>query len=332
MGTSRTARRAKEKYFTPTPYGTRVSIRINGQLHQKHFPKGTDPLTMRSWLVETEIEHRTDGPRTAGAFDQDAARYLLTVAAMPSYSDRKREIEAWVKVFGDRARKSITSAEIATQLHAWRQTLAASTVNHRRTALMHLFTRLDGRGARNPVKDTPRFPEPQPAPRALEYRTIRKILAEVPAGKDKARLSVIAFTGLPHAIIAQLVPENVNLRAKTIAVPGRQKGAGTRGQVLPLTPDGVAAMRQMARSKAWGPFSRWTLRRVFRDACKAAGVKGTYRPYDLRHSFGTEVYRRSGDIRATQVLMLHSTPSLSHRYTLGAVNVRARAALKGFGR
>lgn len=320
----------RAKHLTPTKYGTVAHIRIDGKLYQKHFPHDADPIDMRQWVVDQELAHRK-GPSALGAFDADAVRYLTAVAAMTSYADRARDIFAWIAVFGQRPRAGITSTEIAAQLQTWRKTLSASTCNHRRTALQHMWTRLDGKGAQNPVKDVPRFHEPQPAPRALSYATIRKILKHIPKGPDKARLLLMAHTGLPNAIIAQLARASFNKRAMELAVPGRKKGAGSRARTLPLTPQGAAAMQMMIATKAWGPFSRYHLRRVFRLACEAAGVP-IARPYDLRHSFGTEVYRKSGNLDAVQALLLHSSPTLTRRYALAAVDARVRAALKGVGR
>jgi integrase len=104
---------------------------------------------------------------------------------------------------------------------------------------------------------------------------------------------------------------------------------------VPLTDDGVTAFKAMARNDAWGHFARSTMHRDFRAACarlpELAAVADTLTPYDLRHSFGTEMYRSSGDIRATQILMDHSTPALTHRYTLAAIDPRVAAAVAGFG-
>src|SRR6185295_12121548 len=43
--------------------------------------------------------------------------------------------------------------------------LSPSAVNKRRTALQHLFTVLDGKSAPNPVKNVPKFREPDPRTR-----------------------------------------------------------------------------------------------------------------------------------------------------------------------
>lgn len=56
------------------------------------------------------------------------------------------------------------------------------------------------------------------------------------------------------------------------------------------------------------------------------------RPYDLRHSFATMIYSRTGDVRATAELLMNSPRShIADRYTLG-VAPRLRIAVKGFQR
>lgn len=322
---------SKEKHLTRTPSGTLAHIRIHGVLHRKHFPTRTEPFQIREWLMKTEMRFRAPGATRSGKFEDDARVYLASVSAMQTYSERKTHIDQWIAVFGSQSRHTITSDQIRAQLHLWKADgKAASTVNHRRTALMHLFTVLDGKSAANPVKDVPKFSEPSPFPRALAAATIAKLLKKLPAGPDRARAMAIAYTGIPHSQLAQIQPEHVDFEAQTVIVHGRKKGAGTPTSIRRLTPKGVAAFRMMQRTKAWGPFSRWDFRKRIHEACKAAKITPVLRPYDLRHFFGTELYRRSGDMRAVQVLMGHSTPTLTHRYTLGAVDPRIEAAIKAW--
>jgi integrase len=140
-------------------------------------------------------------------------------------------------------------------LENWRlQGLAASTVNHRRTALQHLWTVLNGRNNPNPVRDVPKQQEPEPAVRALPYTQIEAILAALPDvgqglsgkardgdSKTKARLRVMAYTGIPAAQLRRLKPEHIDWDAGTMRVSARRKGAAqragrcrsTRGRWLP---------------------------------------------------------------------------------------------------
>lgn len=352
MGHKRTP---KIKGVQITPHGFRASIRIHGVLHQQHFKKDTPLQTLRQWLLTTEMKYRIQRAKQSGRFEDDARAYLDTVKAMPSFADRKKHIEEWIEVFGGRRRAAITADEIRAHLHAWRTTprtviytrrpsvkeprkaqltLSASAVNKRRTALMHLFTILDGKSAPNPVKDVPKFREPDALPKGLPYAAIKKLWKVMGDTPSRARLQVLAYTGIPHKQLEQITAADVTTSG--VIVAGRQKGAGTRPRILPLTPDGAKAFKAMTRTDAWGPFSRSSLRKAFRTACRKvpelAPLADALTPYDLRHSFGTEVYRSSGDIRATQVLMGHSKAELTHRYTLAAVDPRVAAALKGFGK
>jgi integrase len=332
--------------MTPTPSGIRAQIRIDGVLHRQHFKAGTPLVTIRQWLLRTEMSYRGKRARKTGRFDDDARAYLATVSAMPSYSDRKRHIEEWIAVFGQTPRASITSDAIAAQLQRWRTEprtltrkgqqphtliLSASAVNQRRTALMHLYTTLDGKAGVNPVRDTPKFREPDALPRHLDYTTIRALFKAMAPSQSKARLMVLAYTGIPHRQIAAIAPTDVDLTAGTVTVTGRRKGSGTDAVTLPLTKDGIAAFKMMHREDAWGPFSRSSLRKAFVRAANAIALTGA-RPYDLRHSFGTEVLLSTGNMKATQLLMMHSSDTLTKRYTLAAETPMMRDAIAKFGK
>lgn len=334
------------KHQTPTGSGTLAHIRIKGVLHRRHFPHGTDPIRIKEWLFRTESKYRRPGTTRTGKFDDDARVYLEAVKAMPSYADRERHIEEWIAAFGARRRDEISSDEIRAQLHRWRTesrtvtytrrpttrdprtrtlVLSASAVNKRRTALMHLYAVLDGKSAPNPVRDAPKFAEPKPLPRAIPYPLITAMFARMRPSKSKARLMVIAYTGTPHAQLKTLQATDVDLVNATVRIAGRRKGQGTRERLVPLIPEAVRALKLMAKEDAWGPFSNAMLRLALRRAMATVhpALAETISPYDLRHSFGTEVYRRSGDIRATQLLL----DTTQVRYMLAAEAGRVQAAV-----
>jgi integrase len=295
---------------------------------------------MRQWREDARVAYRRTpkgpAPDPPAGFAADAERYLAAVRAMPSYADRARDIAVWVAVLEDRPRASVTATEIATQLAAWARELAASTVNHRRTALMHLWRVLDGRGAANPVRETPKYREPEPEARGLSYDVVCAILDAMPDSASRARLAVMAWTGIPHAQLARITPADVDLERRMVSVRARRKGAGARGRAHPLSDEGVAAFRLLARWDAFGPFSRSSLHKSFRLACgkveleRGISLAGV-RPYDLRHSYGTAVYAATGDIRITQHLLGHARADMTQRYTLGAVDALAVQAVARFG-
>lgn len=312
----------------------RAYVRVKGTLYTKRFDPETATLTeMRDWRAAKRVEvlaaHQKRAEPAQGTFGSDVTTYLATVKAMPTYAEREFHMQQWLDMLGaHRTTASITGADIRAVLQTWRlRPLAESSCNHRRTALMHFFTVLNGRSGYNPVRDVPKFREPDPEPRGVDFAILKRIFAKMPESKTKARALVLATTGLPPSTLMRLTEDAVNYKAKTVTVPRRRKGKGTKLRVLPLSTDAVRAFKLLTRYDGWGEFSRDSLRHSLHRACKAAGVP-TMRGYDLRHSFGTAAYKASGDIRAVQALLDHSDAKLTERYTLGAVEHRTRAAVK----
>ncbi|HXG54772.1 MAG TPA: tyrosine-type recombinase/integrase [Vicinamibacterales bacterium] len=326
-------------------YGLAATVKVGGIQREKRFPHDASIKTIKAWQGETRVALRKLAPQGArGTFAADAGRYLQSVAAMPTIKERRAHVALWIAEFGQRARHTIGTPDIDAVLNRWLlKGKAPSTVRNRRTALLHLWNRLDGPDAQNPVRRAtkPRMAEPEA--RALTYDEIRKILAAMPdrgqgvkgkarddASKTKARLAVIAYTGLPHSLLKRLRAADVDSERRTITVPARKKGKGVGSRVLPLTDAGAQAFERFAELECWGGFSNSSMMKSFHRACKTAGVREA-RVYDLRHSFATEMYRQTGDSKATAELLMHSpTSRMMDRYTLAGVAPRLLVAVKAF--
>lgn len=324
-----------------TPTGWQAYIRVNGRIRAKRFPPDTTLTRMKAWREEQRVRARlgADLPPPDSTLEDDARMYLAQVRSMPTYTWRETDIKRWVTVLGpDRDRRGITASEIRTHLERWRADgYAANTLNHRRTALMHLFTVLDGKSAPNPARDVPRYREPSRPPRALPTAAVRALLEAMPDSLTKARLELMAWTGWPHAQIRRLTPEDIAWN-RAVRIAGRQKGRGTGDQWLPLLPQAWAALRRFKRAGAWGDFSTSSMRtslrlaatKVQKDRTVPKVIRETVAdvtPYDFRHSFLTMVALSTDNQRAVQVLGLHADARTSQRYTEAAGDPIARAAL-----
>ena len=138
----------------------------------------------------------------------------------------------------------------------------------------------------------------------------------------------MAFTGLTQSQMKQLRPEDVFWRESAIRAPARSKGKGASSQVVPVTKRGLDALARFAELDCWGKFSNASLNKSFQRACAKVGIVGK-RAYDLRHTFGTEMYRRTHDSLVVQQLMLHRSSETTRRYILGAIpDVLQRAVNK----
>ena len=239
--------------------------------------------------------------------------------------------------------------------HVWtpkKKGLAASTVNHRLRALANLWTVLDGgRRAPNPVREVPEAEEPDHAPRAVPVAIVERILAALPdrgqgirgqsrdaISKTKARLRVMAWTGIPPGTLGELQAGDVDLEAGTYQPPRRRKGRGSASRRKPLTARGIEAFRQLAAAAAWGPFSPQSARSSFKRACAEAQKQlaaedvtvdlSTLRPYDLRHTFATEALAATGDLAQVGRLLGHQSSKTTARYAAAAIDAVLAAAVK----
>ena len=93
----------------------------------------------------------------------------------------------------------------------------------------------------------------------------------------------------------------------------------------------TAALRRFAALEAWGSFSNSSMLKSWRRAANAAKGTPIPRVYNLRHSFATEMYARTGDPKATAELLMHSDKSqMMDRYTIGCVATRLKLAVGTF--
>jgi integrase len=337
-----------------TPHGFRV------------YHREIDPVTGRSKkvgrrfgpeLTLPELEAYRDGIDLAvqeletSGFTADARRYLaLTkVATMPSFAKRKFQIEQWIGVFGDTRRAEITSPMMNAALHEWRTRYSAASCNKFRSALMSLYTELDGRGAANPVKHTDLFEEAPIVPRGFDYGVLTRILEAVADhSKARARLEVLLWTGMDPSTLGRMTPAEINLAHRHYTPPLRQKGNRRRRTPrtpipLPMEfPETVAAFTRLFRNEAFGAFDASTLWQTFQAACRRVErdiQQETQEPQfrlphirlkDLRHSFGTLLYEHTGgDLRTVAEMLQHAPGSaMTNRYALAAVSPVLRSRMR----
>lgn len=318
--------------------GYRVFVKVRtgrGQssLKTKTFPPDTPLAEMKGWREFQRVQARLiTGPiPQSGTLAADIERYLTQVAAMPTIKWRTRDLYAWRLVFGNMRRSQITAGMIRAQLHAWRtigpvlrynpkqktykrldKALSASACNHRRTALLHLWTTLDGKAAPNPVRDVEPFDEPPPAPRARDIATLASALATLRNPKQRARALVLLWTGIRgNSELAKMTAQHVDLEHAVCHVPTGKGGRTVRP--VPLTVEGIAAWQAFMEADAWGKYNKDALRKSVRLACQKAGLPNV-RTYDLRHSISTGYLRAGADLADVQALLGHTTARMTRRY------------------
>lgn len=308
-----------------------VSVGTGPQRRTKegHFKVGTTADTIKRWREKARASLRSTQPQVgeAGSLHADADRYLLQVKAMPTYEQRRGHIQWWVDALGaSTPTLELTAEPIRTALQQLMvDGNGAATCNKRRTALMHLFSTLYGKGARNPVRDVPKFRPPDALPRGHDPHVIDAALKTAPRCRSRATCRVLLWTGLRPVELQRAQPDDYTPTLKTLIV---RTAKGGRVRVLPLTDQAVSALREFEDADGWdhvpqaAPLNRWLK--------KITGLP--IRVYDLRHSYGTALARRQTRLDVIGSLLGHSTLELTKRYTLAALSPDALSATAALGK
>jgi integrase len=347
--------------IAPNIYRTPSGFRV--------YHREVDPATGRSKkvgqrfgpaLTLPELEDYRDGVDAAAdapddlGFTADARRYLaLTkVRAMPSFKKREFQIETWMRMFGDTPRAEITAPMMNAALHDFRKRYSGSSCNKLRTALMSMYTELDGRAAANPVKGADLFEEAPMVARGFDMGLLTRIVKAVSHAKARARLLVLLWTGMDVSALQRLTLAHVSIPGRQYTPPLRHKGSRRsrtpRVQVpLPMDlPETIAAFELLMGVGALGatpqPFDGSNLWRYFQHACQQVEQQirhETHNPAfrlphlrvkDLRHSFGTYLYEQTGNLGVVAEMLQHAPGSaMTKRYALGAVPLVLRTAIRG---
>lgn len=335
----------------------RVTVKARGVQRERRFPEGTSKQTIRDWIDRERGRLKDElPPASPGTLAKDVERYLDTLVDRPALKkERTVHLDWWIARLGKLRRSQITAPLIRTHLAELRTRRAASTCNHYRMALSHLWSTLDGKNAVNPCRDVPTFEEPEAEPRNLPQSVVWLLLEAFPKlGQTKKgekrgsvnlgqlRLSVMAYTGLSPAEIMRIRPHDLMLAVRAVYVRRRQKGKGSEGMLLPLTKDGAAALQAFSEACAFGRFSTHALYQSWVRSCKRLLKRDDLdpstrrylleaRPYDLRHSFATFLLEKTGSLTTTKELMRHRSSKTTKRYARAAVAPHLRAALDAAG-
>ena len=180
MSGDRGRRRRIAKGIYEDRYAKVARVQRNGQVVERHYPRDTATATIQNWRDETRARLGHAPVTSHGTLADDAVRYLAIVRpTLISYQDRAYHIAEWVRVFGTLRTSELPRyvGKLNEQLGRWRTTLAASSCNHRRDAIMNLTLVLYGKRAwRELSDDLIRFRPPppvagsNPAGRTISFR------------------------------------------------------------------------------------------------------------------------------------------------------------------
>jgi integrase len=189
---------------------------------------------------------------------------------------------------------------------------------------------LDGPTAFNPGRANLAPSVPKPESRSLPWEDAERAILAMRPSMSRARLRLLMF-GITPAEILRMSAHDVDWKAGIVTIKARRKGKGSNPRALPFGEFQAFrdALTEFAAYNLWGvPFDVDSLGKCLRPALVKIGITRHVRAYDLRHTCGTEIYRRTGDIHAVQQWLGHTTIQTTMRYIVGGVNERLLVAAR----
>lgn len=182
---------------------------------------------------------------------------------------------------------------------------------------------IEERATRNPTLKLTRPKMRRTLPRPVSTDDLRLLLDQAPSKQVRAMICLAAFAGLRCIEIATLDAGDVmGHLSPPVLVVTHGKGEKPRVQPMPapiidaLRSHGIPAHGPIFRDRHGNRFTASMISHMLRSHMHHCGVIAS--GHQLRHSFGSEVYRRSRDLRMTQELLGHASPATTAGYTAWA--------------
>lgn len=157
-----------------------------------------------------------------------------------------------------------------------------------------------------------------PIPEGID--AVRKMMDKCYKHHHRALIAMCGLLGLRVSEARSVMPSDFQVAPATGRVLLTVRGKGDKTRVIPVSPEAEDALRMSVtvaehQGTAVVPIDDRSARRAITRAAKRAGL-GHVASHDLRMTFGTEAYRRSGgNLRAVQDFLGHASSKTTESYT-----------------
>ena len=273
---------------------------------------GTNERYLEGFLAHLRHE-RGLSQNTAENYARDV-RKLFSLAGDTALADvHPHQARRFVAVLHGRG---LVGRTLARTLSAWR-------TFYRYLARDHHLTRNPFQGIRSPKapRTLPKALSPDEAARLVDLRGDEPLTI-----RDRAMFELFYSSGLRLSELTGMKLDNIDLQDGTARVTGK----GNKTRVVPVGEfarralrDWLAARAKLATpeqpalfvSGSGRPISPRTVQRRLETWALRQGLTQHVHPHMLRHSFASHVLQSSGDLRAVQEMLGHSSISTTQVYT-----------------
>lgn len=327
----------------PNGKGWQVDFQLNGVRYRKSSPLNTKAaaesleVRMRQALAEKgSIEHLFAQPKEQIAnaiptFTEFAVRWMkayVLVNNKPSEQRTKRRIihSSLSPFFGKLRLNEIKTVDVESyKANELQRDISAKTINNRLAVLRKcLVTAVEWEVLeRAPnvqlLKTTP------PKFRYINETEVQAILNACATPTERAMVLVAARTGLRFSELRALEWGDIDFDLKLLTVRRcavlKDIGTPKNGRIrhVSLTIDALKALESIKTGSGLvftfrgGMCVHWSSLCRLQLACKRAGIE-PIGWHTLRHTFATQLVNRGATLQAVQVLLGHSTVTMTQRY------------------
>ncbi|MFI5055457.1 MAG: site-specific tyrosine recombinase XerD [Actinomycetota bacterium] len=280
----------------------------------------------RRYLDHLTVE-RGLADNTLAAYRRDLERYLTFL--------HDRDVDDLNEVDPRLIRAFVASISASTHgpdEEAYKATSVARTLSAVRT--FHRFALREGLTRDDPTAGVVRPRLPRGLPHPLTVGEVAAVIDAPPPGsptgvRDRAILELLYGAGLRVSELTGLDVDDVDLEEGAVRVLGK----GSKERDVPIgrmARDAVGAYLRTSRpalatarsrgalflNTRGGRLTRQSCARLLAEHARAAGVRRTVTPHDLRHSFATHLLEGGADVRVVQELLGHASVATTQIYTL----------------
>jgi integrase/recombinase XerC len=267
---------------------------------------------VRAYLESLSHQRRLSA-HTISGYARDIEALLELAGKIPLAELEVPQVRRFVAQLHGRG---LDGRSLARMLSAWRGFFKF-------LARDHGHTRNPALGIRAPksAKKLPHALSPDEASRLMELGDTSAL-----ALRDKAILELFYSSGLRLAELTGLAMDGVSLTEATVRVTGK----GSKTRIVPVGSHALGAIRAWLKARGAlakegenalfvGQYGRRLTPRAVQARlghwARRLGLASRVHPHALRHSFASHVLQSSGDLRAVQEMLGHSSISTTQVYT-----------------
>ncbi len=161
----------------------------------------------------------------------------------------------------------------------------------------------------NPAAKTDSIKVPKGLPRPVPSEHVPAIVACAPDETVRLIIALAAYAGLRRAEISRLHVDDVAFYPQPMLIV--RAGKGAKDRTVPIA-DSLQVLLEPHRRGRYVPLSADRIGKLGAAHLRACGFDCTL--HQLRHSFGTEMYRITKDLKAVGKLMGHESTATTELY------------------